>query len=515
MSRENELAILLAMYQKKYGVLAAQTVKLIQQYLAEGYSAEKAIRLALGEANFFTVNSEATANAVTQAAALGYGVTNGEKYQSETIHKIILHEAWTSDKMNLSERLHGKQPQMRQEIIDTVSAAMRQGKSWVQASRDLYTGYSKGNVTNKTELPKYLDDLTVQAKKVLAGDKAAMDKYKAAIKKAQRQVDKLAQNGAPTKTMKQAFRNLVDAAKELNAEALENSIMVAVEEKSRYIADRISRTEMSRAWGDGFFAKHLDDPDVIAFKWKLNSRHPVFDICDIHASVDMYGLGAGVYPKDRFPVRPAHPHCMCLVSPVYIGGIDIDGAGEAALLSGAKFNPAAVDKYIADLPRGKQLELLGVVGLKAWESGESWQNHLRLWAGHEKPGTRLKKQDFGQTENKSLEGYSLNIRQQVQNRHIRGTKEYEAYVEKLAELNLKPSIITYQDMQGLVNQYHGKGTQDKSVGAGSPREVVKVDFVVGQYWNKQRGMYIDTTAFKIVYSKKGTHIFPTWDGTKE
>ena len=43
------------------------------------------------------------------------------------------------------------------------------------------------------------------------------------------------------------------------------------------------------------------DADIVAVKFKLSSRHPVLDICDMYAKVDMYGLGASIYPKDKLP----------------------------------------------------------------------------------------------------------------------------------------------------------------------------------------------------------------------
>ena len=67
------------------------------------------------------------------------------------------------------------------------------------------------------------------------------------------------------------------------------AVEVAINEKSRYVAERITRTEMARAWADGFWAKVQDDDDVVAVKFKLSSRHPVFDICDMYAKADMFG----------------------------------------------------------------------------------------------------------------------------------------------------------------------------------------------------------------------------------
>lgn len=425
MSQSDELLLLLAMYQKKYGTLASNTADIIIKYLNEGYSPEKAIGLAFSESNFFNTNDSYIADNAVASALLGYDVTSKEKVDTSSIRKTVLHEAWTSDNMTLSKRLHGIRPEFRQTVVDTIKTAMKQQKTFVGMARDLYDGYDSGKRTIKqTELPKYLKKLEDAARKVMQGDKKALKEYKAAIANAELNIKKIARNGAPTKNLKIAYENLLNAAKKQSSKALDRAVHVAIEENSRYLADRIARTEMSRAWGDGFFAKYLDDDNVVAFKWRLNSRHPIYDICDIHANTDCYGLGKGVYPKNKFPVRPAHPHCMCLITPVYAGRIRDNEAEEAAFIKGAKFNTGAVTEHIAGLSRQQQLSVLGVDGLKQFEKDGLWENSLKLWQGNEKPESRFKAKDFGQQNGdegkgiitsknsyipeKKLTGYALN-----------------------------------------------------------------------------------------------------------
>ena len=38
-------------------------------------------------------------------------------------------------------------------------------------------------------------------------------------------------------------------------------------------------------------------------------------MCDVYASVD-YGLGRGVWPKEKVPKRKPHPHCLCYLIPI-------------------------------------------------------------------------------------------------------------------------------------------------------------------------------------------------------
>ena len=105
--------------------------------------------------------------------------------------------------------------------------------------------------------------------------------------------------------------------------------------------------------------------------------------------------------------------------------------------------------------------------------------------------------------------YNLTIRRQVQNRHIEGTREYREYVNRLMEKNLMPSKISPDsDVQALVNEFHGKGIYDPNPKDGSAREKIDTRRIIGQYWDINLNKYVDTTWFMIVYSKRGTHIYP-------
>lgn len=118
--------------------------------------------------------------------------------------------------------------------------------------------------------------------------------------------------------------NLVREADKLehgSEKAAQRALQNAIQEKSRYVAERIARTEGARARYDAFIANCEEDEDVVAYKWKLGSRHPAEDICDMYANADLYGLGKGVFPKDKVIPQPAHPHCLCHYAPVYWGEI--------------------------------------------------------------------------------------------------------------------------------------------------------------------------------------------------
>jgi len=92
-------------------------------------------------------------------------------------------------------------------------------------------------------------------------------------------------------------------------------------------AERLFRTEINRAFGESSVAAAAQHPDVAGVRFVLSPRHPRFDVCDMHASVNLHGMGPGVYPVDNHP-WPAHPNTFSYLEPVFTDEItDEDRAG--------------------------------------------------------------------------------------------------------------------------------------------------------------------------------------------
>ena len=217
---------------------------------------------------------------------------------------------------------------------------MRAAKSWIElansmTAKQLQTGDIAGHITE-----------LVRAGRGVVDTKSALA-YRKALAKSERQVARLAQGGAPTTRLKAAYANVIKATKAGTEKGITQAINRAVLEKARYNASRIARTEIARAYGEGYKAELAGDPDATGTQWSLSSRHNVFDVCDANANADLYGMGPGVYPRGSLPRYPSHPHCLCLLSQVFIE-------------KKPKFNPNGGEKYIDSLSVKKQKELLGV-----------------------------------------------------------------------------------------------------------------------------------------------------------
>lgn len=79
---------------------------------------------------------------------------------------------------------------------------------------------------------------------------------------------------------------------------------------------RVFRTELNRAHGSAYLAGLRGNPDVAGVRFMLSPRHPRPDICDLHASANLHGLGKGVYPLDNHP-WPAHPNTFSYLEAVF------------------------------------------------------------------------------------------------------------------------------------------------------------------------------------------------------
>lgn len=104
--------------------------------------------------------------------------------------------------------------------------------------------------------------------------------------------------------------------------------LVSNDDSARANVLRVFRTEMNRAHGTAYREAGFQHPDVIGTRFLLSPRHPEVDICDMHARVNRYGLGPGVYPKGKSP-WPAHPNTLSYEEVVFSDEVtDEDRAGK-------------------------------------------------------------------------------------------------------------------------------------------------------------------------------------------
>lgn len=351
-----------------------QFESMVRELVSLGYSADKAVQIAYKSypimemleapltADMVENFNKAYHSVLTPLSVAGHRPFN---YTTQSISEAM-RAAWASDGLNLSKRLHRNAHKVRRETSAAIAQSLKHGKGIKALARSIFEGYGKGGVIATDKLPKHIERLrALKPPQSLNDDELA--RFKRVIRRAERKVQ---QNTTPS--LRAAYSELIQAIDEGNAIDLSRAVTVAVQEKARYNAERIARTEMARAYADGQMLRYKDDEDVVALKWVLSSRHPRYDICDFYANADLYGLGKGVYPKNKFPMLPAHPHCMCRVSPVYDFEVDITKAKDNTDEGGKR--------YIESISRDHREKLLGISGSKEVKSGKAnWKDHIRCW----------------------------------------------------------------------------------------------------------------------------------------
>lgn len=268
--------------------------------------------------------------------------------------------SWDSSGMPLSSRLHSAQ--VKADVAHAISSAIsRRDDAW-RTARKIYDGYGFGGALkaqNLSALPKDLRVLVAASRQALTPEDIP-----SFIDQAE-QVRKYAQS-LRTAPLRSAYLQLVNRLEKGLMRGLENAVRVATEEKTRYFAERILRTESARAWGEGFFDQIDRDPDATGVQWETSSAHKIFDVCDFNHRADLFGMGPGVYPKEHRPSYPAHPHCLCVLSAVYRGkpSPNIEAGGRKALEA---------------MSKSERARLLGIKGAETFASGGKWRGNLRNW----------------------------------------------------------------------------------------------------------------------------------------
>lgn len=296
----------------------------------------------------------------------GYG--DNVPYSAKSISQAMS-ESWASDDLTLSKRLYRRSSTIRNEVADTIKQALKTNKTVKGLAKSIFDGYGKGGIIPEASIPKFLSKLSdINISGELTPE--AKRKERELLRSVKGKIARL-----DTPYVRAAYNEVAAAVEDGNEVRLQKAIYSATQEKARYHAERIARTENARAYADGQMNRFLDDDDIVAFQWKLSSRHPRYDICDFYANADLYGLGKGVYPKDKFPRLPAHPHCMCHIKPMTELDIDVNKRHNNLERAGLE--------YIKSLSKKHQEVLLGVNGREQVLTGkETWQNIARGWTSN-------------------------------------------------------------------------------------------------------------------------------------
>jgi hypothetical protein len=208
----------------------------------------------------------------------------------------------------LSRRLYAETTVASQAVEGAVTRHVAGFQDSRRLARDLFEGYSfrppdaepiKFNRANPI-LPKYMREALMTDDKV-AGELA-------------RAFARLQVNGLKTEGLRAAYADVLRAIDKVQAgagdELLQKRITVAFYERMRYFAERISRTELHRAYAQREAELLMADQAVEFVQVRRVPGRVTPCICALMTGRDLYGLGPGVYPKARAPKPPFHPFCL-------------------------------------------------------------------------------------------------------------------------------------------------------------------------------------------------------------
>lgn len=413
---------------KPLKILCMAFEKEIKRLLDEGKTPREAVRLAYKKYPIMEELEKSLHAGIHTEMEKGYGAPLPKVATSKAAAK-----AWVPDGLTLSKRIHKNAKQIQPMIANTIMDAIKQGKSIKATSMAMYDGYGKGGIIERQKLPGFMAALLDANKK--AQSEIAIEELKEDLKAVRKKLQQQTTEG-----MKAGYKILLDAIDSNNKKRINHAINVAVNERTRYVAERIARTELARAYMDGFIAKHDADDDIVAYQWKMNARHPVTDICDVYANADMYNLGKGIFPKGKVPNLPAHPHCMCRLKPLTYSQVNMAQMKEQI--------EEGKERYIASLPNYLQDKLLGVSGAQAFRRRLEFE-HKKSLANVLGGINQVLKSRIQQGNIIELDRYTVNgVEYVVDGKHVfNGHTEYEKGIARAlsqhleADAYLVPQIV--------------------------------------------------------------------------
>jgi hypothetical protein len=293
----------------------------------------------------------------------------------------VLANSYDKNGRRFSTRIHGASVEMRNTITSTIKKSIKDSKTIKQAAEKLFDGYGYGQKINTVDIAK---DIRKLAQMKIDGVKFDDQTIKE-LKSINFRISRL-----KTNPLRASYKQLLDTIEKGTAKAVSKNLYVAVQEKSRYQALMISRTEVARAYGQAFESRSVLDPDVGGIRFALSQAHKQFDICDVHTNFD-FGYGKGVYPISKLPNYPFHPHCMCRMLEVFR-----DELPRNVKLSDKQINEN-MKKYLDSLSDGRKAKLLSIDGMEQYNKNGNWDS-LRNYPEYRAATVNVKKSEFQQVK---------------------------------------------------------------------------------------------------------------------
>lgn len=239
--------------------------------------------------------------------------------QSATVAKLTeqaFNERWP-DGLRLSDRLWNFNETARNGLTDVLRNAAKTGESTGKTIYNMQRTIERAYGGQRFKIvEQYADDWVKElhdAATQMIHDPESRVLWNATVADVQERIENLKVTGT-RRAAERVFDQIKTAVAKGREELADKAVKWWLYDKQLYSLKRIARTEMADAMHRAVIAGTEDDETIIGYQWRLSASHPVVDICDYYASVEM-GLGKGVFTKEAVPQHKAHPHCMCLLIP--------------------------------------------------------------------------------------------------------------------------------------------------------------------------------------------------------
>lgn len=375
--RRNALREAVNEFSAGYKEYMQETIDKVVAHMEKGNTIAKSVSYVAAEKGFLIDKmNEMLYNLLDKAVDLGYGKKIAQQNKAKILD-IVLNKPWTADNENLQSRLSRFSLSVRKEIERTIFSTVSKLTEINDTVHRIENLAAQSNVDTKK--------LAIQCKKLrtLAGTASHGNSFIVQSLYSHTKTLERAVAGESKLSLDMALSNVRYTASEVWEYALPSSLELAFKGKALYRAERIARTEASRAWFESFIAKHQSNEKIFGYKWLLSPRHNIYDQCDVCANIDI-GYGKGIYPKNYMPTIPRHPHCMCTLRVVY----------RSQVRNNAGLNVSKANEYFKSISSQQAQALFGVNGATAVQQGADWQGLLRGWNGFGQPDVRFDINDF-------------------------------------------------------------------------------------------------------------------------
>jgi len=232
---------------------------------------------------------------------------------TENLQKDYFANNHFNGRYSLSERI--TRLDVQDQVIESINVQLQRGVKLNKLVNEL-----KG-LTKEEDISSKMRNIERTARRVIQDPSQYADLSRT-LQNAKAEILTRIDEGDATRLDK-AYLKIVNAAENLNEEGLNNAIEAAIDEKAMANAFRIATTEVHRAYNKRAYTLAKDDPDCLAMQLDLSSAGNNCEDCVDLSEMDN-GAGPGIYPMDSVPDVPVHPHCRCLLTPVYRLPDDMD-----------------------------------------------------------------------------------------------------------------------------------------------------------------------------------------------